>query len=415
MARKKTKKSSRGNTKIRAEDKYKALNALLMLVILFFVLFFIARMPKHERTSMAKPSAVTQIAKAPEPPVPIAPPAISPVAQAPKFTTAPGPILVAPKPAEPPKKPITVSAPKPPAAQKTPTVAAKTPAPAPKPIAATAKKSVNFAKTKILPLRTAAAIAPAPRPAAPSIPKPPPVKIKPQETALPPAVKIPGPQVQLKGKIAIVLDDWGYRAGSPGMLNARLYPVTAAVIPNLTHTRSVIEQLHENGYEIILHLPMEPTDKINLEPDTITIDLNEGQIRKIVDQDLSEISYAKGINNHMGSRATSDTRTMVPVFKELRRKHLYFLDSYTSSDSVCEDLAQKLKVSFIKRDVFIDNESDPEYIRGQIAKLKSLASLRGWAIGIGHDRKSTLEVLQEELPKIRNEGYELVYVSELAK
>jgi len=117
----------------------------------------------------------------------------------------------------------------------------------------------------------------------------------------------------------------------------------------------------------------------------------------------------------MGSQATSDLRTMVPIFKELSRKHLYFLDSFTSSDSVCEDLAQKLKVAFVKRDVFIDNESDPEYIRGQIAKLKSLASARGWAIGIGHDRKNTLDVLREELPKIINEGYELVYVSELAQ
>ncbi|MCX5705922.1 MAG: divergent polysaccharide deacetylase family protein [Candidatus Omnitrophica bacterium] len=220
---------------------------------------------------------------------------------------------------------------------------------------------------------------------------------------------------QLKGKIAIVLDDWGYHANSPDTLNAKLYPLTAAVIPNLNHTRSVIKQLHENGYEIILHLPMQPNELMNLEPNTITVDLNEGEIKRIVDQDLTEISYAKGINNHMGSQATSDLRTMVPIFKELRRNHLYFLDSFTSSDSVCEDLAQKLKVAFVKRDVFIDNESDPEYIRGQIAKLKSLASVRGWAIGIGHDRKNTLEVLREELPKIRNEGYELVYVSELAQ
>jgi hypothetical protein len=160
---------------------------------------------------------------------------------------------------------------------------------------------------------------------------------------------------------------------------------------------------------------MQPTEKMNLEPDTVTVDLSEGEIKRIVDQDLTGISYAKGINNHMGSQATSDLRTMVPIFKELSRKHLYFLDSFTSSDSVCEDLAQKLKVAFVKRDVFIDNESDPEYIRGQIAKLKSLASARGWAIGIGHDRKNTLDVLREELPKIINEGYELVYVSELAQ
>ena len=407
MARRKAKRSSHRNTKPGTEEKYKAFNAFLMLVILLFVLFFIAQMPRRERVSKLKTPAATPIVKTAQPPTAITPPAISPVAQIPKPGIAPGLAVVAQKPAEPPKKTAAVTAARPPAAVKT--VTAKTP-PAP-----AAKKSVNFAKTRSLPVKTAAAIAPAPKPFFPAIPKPPPVKSKPPERSLPPAATIPGSPGQLKSKIAIVLDDWGYHADSPGTLNARLYPVTAAVIPNLNHTRSVVEQLHENGYEIILHLPMQPNELMNLEPDTVTVDLSEGEIKRIVDQDLTGISYAKGVNNHMGSRATSDLRTMVPIFKELRRKHLYFLDSFTSSDSVCEDLAQKLKVAFVKRDVFIDNESDPEYIRGQIAKLKSLASARGWAIGIGHDRKNTLEVLREELPKIRNEGYELVYVSELAQ
>ena len=394
MTRRKAKRSSRKNTRAGTEEKYKAFNSFLMLVILFFILFFIAQMPKRERVSKIKAPTATPIVKTIQPPTAITPPAISPVAQT-------------KKPAEPPKKTAAVTAAKPPATVKT--AAAKTPT------APAAKKSVNFAKTKSPPVKTAATIGSAPKPYVPAIPKPAPVKPKPPQKSLPTAATIPGPANQLKGKIAIVLDDWGYHADSPNALNARLYPVTAAVIPNLNHTRSVVEQLHENGYEIILHLPMQPTDKINLEPNTITVDLDEKEIKKIVDQDLADISYAKGINNHMGSRATSVLRTMVPIFKELRRNHLYFLDSFTSTDSVCEDLAQKLKVAFVKRDVFIDNESDPEYIRGQISKLKSLANARGWAIGIGHDRKNTLEVLREELPKIRNEGYELVYVSELAQ
>ncbi len=407
MARRKAKRSSRRNTKPGTEERYKAFNAFLMLVILLFVLFFIAQMPKRERVSKLKTPTATSIVKTAQPPAAITPPAISPIAQTPKPGITPGLAVVAQKPAKPPKKTSAVTAARPPAAVKT--AAAKTP-PAP-----VAKKSVNFAKTRSLPVKTATAITPAPKPLAPVIPKPPPVKSKPPERTLPPAATIPGSADQLKGKIAIVLDDWGYHADSPNTLNAKLYPVTAAVIPNLNHTHSVVEQLHENGYEIILHLPMQPTEKMNLEPDTVTVDLSEGEIKRIVDQDLTGISYAKGINNHMGSQATSDLRTMVPIFKELSRKHLYFLDSFTSSDSVCEDLAQKLKVAFVKRDVFIDNESDPEYIRGQIAKLKSLASARGWAIGIGHDRKNTLDVLREELPKIINEGYELVYVSELAQ
>jgi polysaccharide deacetylase 2 family uncharacterized protein YibQ len=39
----------------------------------------------------------------------------------------------------------------------------------------------------------------------------------------------------------------------------------------------------------------------------------------------------------------------------------------------------------------------------------------GQAIGIGHDRKITLEVLKEVMPSIEKEGYKFVFVSELIR
>jgi polysaccharide deacetylase 2 family uncharacterized protein YibQ len=103
------------------------------------------------------------------------------------------------------------------------------------------------------------------------------------------------------------------------------------------------------------------------------------------------------------------------LFNELNKKHLYFLDSFVTPDSVCEALAGKLNIPFARRDVFLDNQTDPEYIRGQVHKLKTLALERGWAIGIGHDRKNTIEVLKEEMPKMEKDGCKFVFVSELLK
>jgi polysaccharide deacetylase 2 family uncharacterized protein YibQ len=39
----------------------------------------------------------------------------------------------------------------------------------------------------------------------------------------------------------------------------------------------------------------------------------------------------------------------------------------------------------------------------------------GSAVGIGHDRKITLEVLRDVMPQLAKEGYKLVFVSELAQ
>lgn len=227
-----------------------------------------------------------------------------------------------------------------------------------------------------------------------------------------PEVKAP---LAVKGRIAIVIDDWGYNLNNLYILDQIKYPLTCAVLPNLTYSKDVAQALHRNGYEIILHLPMEPAEKFRLEQNTIMTSMDGPTIIGIIDNDLVNIPYAVGVSNHMGSRAVEDLNTMTIIFKELKGRRLYFLDSLVSSKSVCLRLADKTDLLFAKRDVFLDNDEDPEYIKGQIYKLKTRARIYGQAIGTGHDRKVTLEVLKEIMPQLEKEGYKFVFVSELVR
>lgn len=219
------------------------------------------------------------------------------------------------------------------------------------------------------------------------------------------------------GKIAIVLDDWGYNLNNTALLGRIKYPLTMSVLPNLAYSKTAARELHQKGFEVILHLPMEPQarQKLRLEKNTIMTSMSEVQIKKIISEDLSNVLYVAGVSNHMGSFATEDAGTMEAVFKELKKRRLYFLDSFVTPDSACLDSAHKIRLAYAKRDIFLDNQADPEYIKGQIYKLKARARLYGQAIGIGHDRKATLEVLIEMMPKLAKEGYKFVFVSELVK
>jgi len=220
---------------------------------------------------------------------------------------------------------------------------------------------------------------------------------------------------QIKPKIAIVLDDWGYNLHNLAVLDQIRQPLTMSVLPNLNYSQSVSLELQKRGFEVILHLPMEPREKYSLEENTIMIGMNPKSIREILGADLENVSCAKGISNHMGSKVTENLKVMTVVFKELKKRHLYFLDSYVSNHSVCFDLAKKINLKFARRDIFLDNQDEPAYIKNQIKKLKSRARLKGYAIGIGHDRKNTLEALREELPLLEKDGYKIVYLSELIK
>jgi len=149
-----------------------------------------------------------------------------------------------------------------------------------------------------------------------------PAKTKPQKT---------------KGKIAIVIDDWGYSTNNLNTLKEINLPLTLAVLPFSAYSKQVAEYAHKNNYEVMIHMPMEPDskEKIDLEPNTLMVNMDSNMIKKIFYEALGRVPYAKGINNHMGSLATKNKEFFVIIFNELKKNNLYFLDSYVIPESVC--------------------------------------------------------------------------------
>ncbi|MHB8154654.1 MAG: divergent polysaccharide deacetylase family protein [Candidatus Omnitrophota bacterium] len=219
----------------------------------------------------------------------------------------------------------------------------------------------------------------------------------------------------VRGRIAIVIDDWGYNLKNLLIIEQIKQPLTCAILPGLKNSNPVMQKLNNLGFEIILHLPMEPKEKYNLENNTITSGMDAETIDKIFTKDLSSITFAKGISNHMGSRITENIKASTLVMLEAKKRKLYFFDSFVTNQSVCPALADQLKIRFAKRDVFLDNQNDLEYIKKQLIKLKYLARKHGTAIGIGHDRKNTLLVLKEMLDQLEKEGYKFVFLSQVVR
>jgi len=217
------------------------------------------------------------------------------------------------------------------------------------------------------------------------------------------------------GKIAIVLDDWGYTLNNVKLIEEINAPLTIAVLPGLAYSKKISYDLSKKGFEVILHLPMEPKEGYALEKETITTSMKEEEIKRIINQDLSGLYNVKGVSNHMGSKATSDKRTMEIVLSEIKKRNLFFLDSYVISTSKAREITASYGLRFAKRDIFLDNESSLNYIRKQLYKLRDLAKANGFAIGIGHDRKNTLIVLKEMIPILEKEGYKFVLISEIAR
>ena len=226
----------------------------------------------------------------------------------------------------------------------------------------------------------------------------------------------PSPEVRpVRPKLAIVLDDWGYNTKSLDAILQIDKPVTLSVLPGLPYSALVAQKAKGHGHEVILHMPMEPKAKMRLELATLYTSMADDEIRANLCNALQTVPGASGINNHEGSKATEDRRLMKVVFGELKKNNMFFLDSLVTNYSVCESAAKEAGIRFIKRSIFLDNESDPAYIKKQFEKAMNLAIRNGDAVAIGHDRPNTIAVLKEMIPVIESKGIEMTYVSNLAR
>ncbi|OGX24521.1 MAG: hypothetical protein A3J51_03270 [Omnitrophica WOR_2 bacterium RIFCSPHIGHO2_02_FULL_45_21] len=241
---------------------------------------------------------------------------------------------------------------------------------------------------------------------------------KPEGSGLPSDRQSHKPKVpeDYQGKIAIVLDDWGYSLSNADALKEIKEPLTLAILPRRTYSATIAGIAKEIGKETILHLPLQPQrqKKYRFEPDTILITMTRQEVLKILEADIKNLPGINGVSNHMGSLATENEPLMKIIFNELKKRKLYFLDSYTAK-SVCKGLAGNVGLAYARRQVFLDNKNDAQYIRGQLELLARIARQSGYAIGIGHDRPKTLEVLSRAMRELKKRGFKFVYVSELVK
>jgi len=216
-------------------------------------------------------------------------------------------------------------------------------------------------------------------------------------------------------RLAIIIDDiGGNMEKTEEFLNLGM-PLTLSILPDLSWSKESEKLAHSLGYEVMLHLPMEPKKLGTHNPGkgAIYASMDGDEVSDTIIQHINKFKYIKGVNNHMGSLVTEDERIMRSVLKTLKPTGLYFIDSRTSSQSVAFQIAREMTIPSGKNEIFIDNEPEVEYCKHCIDKAIKRVKKEGKGIIIGHPRETTLQALREINAKIRDEGISLVFVSEL--
>lgn len=257
--------------------------------------------------------------------------------------------------------------------------------------------------------------------------------------------------------VALVIDDWGYgRNETTSRILALDIPLTLAILPGQSYSRYFAlkgtdmilpaadmptggpgmaagslrraagcpveihftreQQVLLRRREIMLHLPMQPQawPKTDPGPRAVMVGMDRQAMTACLEEALQGLPGVRGVNNHMGSAATSDAATMADFMDVLREHDFYFVDSLTSARSVAWEAARSAGIPAARNRIFLDYDNkDPARIRANLEVLVRSARERGFALGIGHPHSATAAVLESEVPRLQAQGVRFVTVSEL--
>lgn len=223
------------------------------------------------------------------------------------------------------------------------------------------------------------------------------------------------------GKLAIVIDDFGYDGEGTEAMLALPIPMTAAVMPFSDFSKEDVEKAEASGKEVIIHMPMEA---LTGNPEWvgkkgIFRTMKDEEIKAAVDEAYSILPNAVGMNNHMGSAIMEDERCLGVVLDAVKEKDGFFLDSVTTAKSQGKTLAEEKGVPYLARKVFLDSTDDIEVVKKNLRKAAEIALKDGEAVAIGHVGPEggtvTVEAIESLIPEFEKKGITFVTASELVK
>ena len=217
------------------------------------------------------------------------------------------------------------------------------------------------------------------------------------------------------GKLAVIIDDCGYDIDLVRRLVKLNAPFSFAIIPYRDYSSDVLHVINGGGQVAMLHLPMEPMDPSAMSEGkhTVLTSMDDKSIRALTRDMVSSLPGISGVNNHQGSKATSDERAMTAVLKELKSQGLFFVDSNTYSKSLGDKLAAQMGVPTGRNNIFLDNSTNEDEIIKKIWQAAAIADKYGSAIAICHARPHTVNAWEQAIGNVKASGLKLVPVTEV--
>lgn len=214
-------------------------------------------------------------------------------------------------------------------------------------------------------------------------------------------------------RVALVIGGLGMNADYTRAAIERLpAEVTLSFVPYAEGLQSWIDQARAHGHEVMLELPMEPTDYPASDPGPYTLmaEAQPAETTRRLEWLLGRATGYMGVTNYLGGRFLQGGAGLATVTQALRTRGVAFYD-----DGSARTQARVQGLVRASADQVIDAQQSPETIDAALLQLEATALQRGSALGAGFAYPVTLEQVARWAGQLQGRGYQLSPASAIAR
>jgi hypothetical protein len=215
--------------------------------------------------------------------------------------------------------------------------------------------------------------------------------------------------------IALIVQDVGENIDNLDQWLSIDAPLTFSILPRTAHAQEMGQRLYDAGYRIMLHIPTEGLPPHQYSgAGQISADMDRDTVFRTLDDDLATVPHVSGIDNHEGQVGCANLQLMIWQCEWAKANNLFVVDSRTARYSMVTPAAEALGFPDRYNQVFLDEHSDPDYIKVAVQQLADTANSKGVAIGVcNFPRPNTPSVLSQMISQLRQQGIHFAFVQDV--
>ncbi|MEC9342453.1 MAG: divergent polysaccharide deacetylase family protein [Pseudomonadota bacterium] len=189
--------------------------------------------------------------------------------------------------------------------------------------------------------------------------------------------------------------------------------VTLAFAPYGNSLSRWMQAARKSGHELLLQVPMEPFDYPRNDPGAHTLLADATPVENIANMHwaMSRITNYVGIMNFLGGKLVTSRESLKPVFDELARRGLLFVDDGSVKNSMTRETAEASILPYARAHIQIDAVRSRREIAARLDELAREARRSGLAIGVANAFPDSIDMIAAFARSASELGIEITPVS----